>query len=226
VAKHKKRRRRQSADEIHRKTPDRPIQVGPAKVPAFWRFLVATSVIITIAAGLFSFKPRIKIHRPSASADTPSGQVFGISNDGWLPLRNIIIRPSEVLTTKPLAIPGYPPGSQLQYQFDAMPVQANRLASGQNLSVRLVSMHDLRKIAVEFWLRYDAWWVPHHHAERSRYVTYLDVDGQLDWEECTPANCAESDFTLPSGAKTVPFHPEGMLGDTPVWSVTQTLPAR
>src|SRR5689334_14204510 len=117
---------------------------GPSKLGetsllrSLWRFLVAASVIITIAAGISSFKPRLSIRYPSTITDGSSGQVFTVSNDGWLSLRNVAIQSSVVQTYREFRIAGYPPETDV-LAFRVEPIRAEALASGQTLSIRLPS---------------------------------------------------------------------------------------
>ncbi len=228
MARRKKPPRRLTAPKKHpRPRLHAAERASTSLVRSLWGFFVAASVIIAIVAGVFSFKPRLSIRKPSDTTGTPSGQVFTVSNDGWLSLRNIEVRPSVVLTYRPIVVPGYLPETD-RLAFGVEPIRAGTLESGQSLSIRLPASSapsSVRKIAVEFAQSYDAWWLPAHHAAGSRYITYEGLDGKLNWEECMPPDCRDSDFTVPKSAKGVFPHPEGAIGDSAVYSVTTTFSA-
>jgi hypothetical protein len=187
-----------------------------------WRLVVTISVLATIVAAGLSLKPRIGLRAPSSTAaNDPTGAVFTVSNDGWLPLRNLIIEPFVLWTYRPIVVDEHP--TEILYTFKVQPQRVQILASGQRLSLSLPmekNVGAVRKVAVEITEVFDAWWLPYHHEVRARFVTQESPGGKFDWIECTSATCSDSDFLRPKVSRRADLQPNGVANDKTAYDVT------
>lgn len=176
-----------------------------------WRLVVVISVVATIVAAGFSLRPSIGLRAPSSTAtDDPTVAIFIVSNDGWLPLRNVAIEPSVFWTYRTIDVDDH--RTEIRFAFKVQPQRAQSLASGQRLSFQLpkeTNLGAVRKVAVEIIEKFDAWWLPYHHEARARFIADESFPGKFDWMECTSANCSDKDFLPPKPSGRVDLQPTG-----------------